>query len=209
MKSFKTPQESFWAGKFGTEYIDRNTGQDLLASNIAFFANGLRYAQGIKSCLEFGANIGMNLSALKALYPNLDAYGIEINEDASLKLEDLIPKSNIFNSSILEFHPSRQWDLVLIKTVLIHISPDELQTVYEKLVSSTSRYLMVAEYYSQTPTEVTYRGHIGRLFKRDFAGEILSAYPEMKLIDYGFSYRFDPKFPQDDITWFLLEKNRL
>jgi len=28
----------------------------------------------------------------------------------------------------------------------------------------------------------------------------------MKLIDYGFNYRNDPSFPQDDITWFLMEK---
>jgi spore coat polysaccharide biosynthesis protein SpsF len=25
-------------------------------------------------------------------------------------------------------------------------------------------------------------------------------------VDYGFAYRRDPNFPQDDITWFLLEK---
>ena len=24
--------------------------------------------------------------------------------------------------------------------------------------------------------------------------------------DYGFAYKRDPKFPQDDITWFLMEK---
>jgi len=29
----------------------------------------------------------------------------------------------------------------------------------------------------------------------------------MRLIDYGFAYRHDPNFPQDDITWFLLERH--
>ena len=38
------------------------------------------------------------------------------------------------------------------------------------------------------------------------AGEIMELHPEMKLIDYGFSYRHDPVFPQDDITWFLMER---
>jgi spore coat polysaccharide biosynthesis protein SpsF len=28
----------------------------------------------------------------------------------------------------------------------------------------------------------------------------------MKLLDYGFAYRRDPDFPQDDINWFLLER---
>jgi spore coat polysaccharide biosynthesis protein SpsF len=44
------------------------------------------------------------------------------------------------------------------------------------------------------------------LFKRDFAGEIMERHPQMQLVDYGFSYRRDPNFPQDDITWFLMER---
>jgi len=31
----------------------------------------------------------------------------------------------------------------------------------------------------------------------------------MQLVDYGFAYRRDPNFPQDDITWFLMEKTEL
>ena len=34
--TFKTEQEAFWAGNFGTEYIKRNQGDDLLASNLNF-----------------------------------------------------------------------------------------------------------------------------------------------------------------------------
>lgn len=90
--------------------------------------------------------------------------------------------------------------------VLIHINPDMLPMVYDKLVASTGRYLMVAEYYNPAPVAVSYRGHSDRLFKRDFAGEIMDRHPQLQLVDYGFSYRRDPNFPQDDITWFLMEK---
>jgi spore coat polysaccharide biosynthesis protein SpsF len=31
-----TPQEEFWAGCFGTDYISRNDGNELLASNLVF-----------------------------------------------------------------------------------------------------------------------------------------------------------------------------
>jgi len=206
MSNFNNPQEAFWAGKFGIEYIDRNCENSLITANVDFFSKGLRYARNIKSCIEFGANIGMNIKALKILYPHLEVHGLEINVEAAKKLTDCIPASCVYNTSILDFATARQWDLVLIKTVLIHISPDSLDLVYEKLVNSTSRYLLIAEYYSQTPVEVTYRGHADRLFKRDFAGEILDAYPNLELIDYGFTYQRDPKYPQDDITWFLLEK---
>lgn len=206
MKTFNTPQEGFWAGDFGAEYIERNRGSSLLAANIDFFARGLQRAQGIKSCIEFGANIGMNISALKLLYPDIEAHGIEINDEAAAHLGEVIPPSQIYNTSILDFSPPRQWDLTLIKTVLIHIEPNFLHSVYEKLVSSTSRYLMVAEYYSQRPVGISYRGHSDRLFMRDFAGEILDSFREMQLIDYGFAYRRDPRHPHDDISWFLLEK---
>ena len=203
---FKTEQEEFWAGNFGDDYIDRNEGEKLLASNLEFFSKSLKCANNTNSCIEFGANIGMNLKALKLLYPEQDQFGIEINTEAANQLKSIIPEQNVTVGSIFDFSPNQTWDLVLIKGVLIHINPDELDKVYEKLVTSCGRYLLVAEYYNPSPVTIPYRGHENRLFKRDFAGEILEKYPSMTLIDYGFAYRNDPSFPQDDITWFLLEK---
>lgn len=205
-KTFKTEQESFWAGSFGTEYIKRNQGDALLASNLNFFSKAFHAVRGVESCIEFGANIGMNLKSLGLLYPALELHGIEINLDAATELGQVIPQSNVHQTSILEFNPQRLWDMVLIKGVLIHISPNELPKVYDKLVESARRYVFVAEYYNPSPVAITYRGHTDRLFKRDFVGEILERHPQMQLLDYGFSYHLDPNFPQDDITWFLLEK---
>jgi spore coat polysaccharide biosynthesis protein SpsF len=203
---FRTEQEAFWAGDFGTEYISRNQGDALLASNLDFFAKALRMARGAKTCIEFGANIGMNLRALKLLHPAQEQYAVEINADAVKMLEDVIPAVNIHPVSILDYEPAIACDLVLIKGVLIHINQDMLPLVYDKLVAASGRYLLVAEYYSQSPVSIPYRGHNDRLFKRDFAGEIMDRHPEMKLVDYGFAYRRDPDFPQDDISWFLMEK---
>lgn len=36
MEQYKTEQEAFWAGDFGTEYIGRNDSDQLLASNLNF-----------------------------------------------------------------------------------------------------------------------------------------------------------------------------
>lgn len=204
--TFKTDQENFWAGDFGSEYIRRNQGEALLASNLAFFVNALKAARGVKSVIEFGANIGMNLKALKLLYPTQEQYGIEINADAARQLAHVLPPAHIYATSILDFEPELTWDLVLIKGVLIHINPDALPQVYDKLVAACGRYLLMAEYYNPTPVSISYRGHADRLFKRDFAGEIMARHPQMRLVDYGFVYRHDPNFPQDDTTWFLMEK---
>ena len=207
MHKYKTPQETFWAGDFGNEYIDRNNGQELLKSNLRFFSVALKKASHISSCLELGANIGMNLRALKLLYPDIDLRAVEINPTAANSLSEFIGGDNVFRGSILDFSIERQSDLLLIKTVLIHINPAMLQAVYEKMYRASSRYILMCEYYNTTPVTITYRGHQDRLFKRDFAGEILDRHKDLRLVDYGFVWKRDPYFPQDDITWFLLEKN--
>lgn len=204
---YRTEQEQFWAGSFGNDYIERNTGELLLASNLNFFTGAMNRARDVRSCIEFGANIGMNLQAISLLFPQLDLHAVEINTTAVKRLAELVPPENIYHGSILDYEPERSWDLALIKGVLIHINPDFLPVVYDKLVRSTRRYLLVAEYYNPTPVTIPYRGQSDRLFKRDFAGEIMDLYPEFKLVDYGFQYRRDPNFPQDDISWFLMERS--
>jgi pseudaminic acid biosynthesis-associated methylase len=204
---FKTEQEAFWAGEFGNEYINRNNSKQLLASNLNFFSKALQKAGKIKSCIEFGANIGMNIKAIQLLYPEINIKAIEINENASSELSKLIGTENVSNCSIFDFDTTNiSVDLSIIKGVLIHINPDKLTEVYQKLYDSSSNYILIAEYYNPSPVSISYRGHQDRLFKRDFAGDMMELYPTLSLIDYGFIYRKDPAFPQDDVTWFLLKK---
>lgn len=206
IKNYFTEQEAFWAGNFGTEYIARNKGEQLLASNLNFFVKALKQAGKIKSCLEFGANIGMNLRALRLLHPEISLNGVEINPNAAKILSEFVGKQNVYEGSIFDYPVSGQYDLALIKGVLIHINPDMLGNVYQKLYESSKKYILVCEYYNPSPVAVSYRGHSDKLFKRDFAGEMMDQYPDLLLVDYGFAYRRDPAFPQDDITWFLMEK---
>lgn len=204
--NFKTEQEAFWAGSFGDAYIQRNQSEELLASNLNFFSQVFRSAARPEKILEFGANVGMNLRALQILFPGVETSGVEINEKAAAELATVIKNGEVFQTSILDFEIAEKCDVSLIKGVLIHINPDELPAVYDKLYNASSRYVVVAEYYNPSPVSISYRGHSERLFKRDFAGEMLSLYPDLTLVDYGFAYHKDPKFSQDDITWFLLEK---
>lgn len=41
-EEYRTEQEHFWAGKFGSDYIERNRGEAMVASNLAFFSRALR-----------------------------------------------------------------------------------------------------------------------------------------------------------------------
>lgn len=207
-KSYKTNQEEFWSGEFGDSYIDRNKSDQLLASNMHFFSTILQNCNSINSVLELGANIGMNIKALKLLLPFSKFEGVEINQQA---YEALITIAGVrgYHQSIFDFQPSQAYDFVFMKGVLIHINPEMLRLVYHKLYSSSKKYLCIAEYYNPTPVALSYRGHSDKLFKRDFAGDLMEQFPDIELIKYGFAYHRDPLFPQDDINWFLFKKNNL
>jgi pseudaminic acid biosynthesis-associated methylase len=201
-----TDQEAFWRGEFGNEYTDRNKGAHWVASNAAFFHRILSRTRDIGTVLELGSNSGLNLAALTQLLPGAALSAVEINEKAAAELRRNLPNVDLYVTSISEFQPTKTWDLVFTKGVLIHINPDRLTPAYELMYRLASRYVLVSEYYSPKPTEVVYRGHSGKLFKRDFAGEMLDAFPDLSLVDYGFVYHRDPNFPQDDMSWFLMEK---
>ncbi len=205
---YKTEQEAFWANEFGEDYIGRNNSSELLASNLNFFSKALNQAGKPGSIIEFGANIGMNLKALKLLYPGINLHGIEINKMAANELVKAIGSENVTNASIYDYNSTGKFEVSLIKGVLIHINPDMLNLVYEKLYEASSKYILICEYYNPSPVTINYRGHNDRLFKRDFAGEIMEKYTDLKLLDYGFVYKRDNSFPQDDITWFLLKKEK-
>ena len=115
--------------------------------------------------------------------------------------------ANIVQGTIVgKLDINQTFDLTFTKTVLIHINPECLPQVYENLYRLSKRYIMVCEYYSPSPVSVNYRGYTDRLFKRDFAGELIDRYG-LRLIDYGFTYHRDNYLRyQDDVTWFLLEK---
>ena len=203
--TYHTEQEKFWAGEFGLGYMERNQGEKIVLSNLALFAQILKSAPGIKSIVELGCNIGLNLKALHRINPDFSLCGYEINSVAAEQAKKL-GIADIVCSTILDpADDKRTFDLAFTKGVLIHINPDELDKVYANLYTLSRRYIVVCEYYNPVPVTVPYRGNSDRLFKRDFAGEMIDRY-RLRLIDYGFVYHRDGYFPQDDVTWFLMEK---
>ena len=170
-RQFKTDQEAFWAGEFGNGYIDRNKGNAIIARNIVLFSKILSRTQKVKSVIEFGSSIGLNLMAIKKLFPNVELSAIEINENSVNELSKCVEGIKVYHQSILGFVPDYKRDFVLSKGLLIHINPSKLDAVYELLYKTTKRYICLAEYYNPTPVTVTYRGHNKKLFKREFTNE--------------------------------------
>lgn len=192
----------FWSGEFGDKYHARNN-RDLIKNNIAlfekiFFNNLTVYPYSI---LEFGAGTGLNIWALKKIFPIALYSAVEINKNACKEL-DTIPQINVINSSA---RTQEKHDLVLTKGFLIHIPPEEIEDIYNAIYESADKYILMCEYFNPTLIEVKYRGNNGRMWKRDFAGDMLERNRDLQLLDYGFAYKRD-EFPQDNLNWFLLEK---
>lgn len=202
---YQTEQEAFWAGHFGDRYSKRSALPEYDTAAQNFLSRALASTQGISSVLELGANVGLNLTALQNLFPGVHLEAVEINSTAIRELEKVLAPEHVHEGSFLTFKPSRKYDLVLCKGVLIHTDPDSLGIVYEVIKESAAHYILIGEYYNPFPDEVNYRGNSGKLFRRDFAGELLDLYPDLILCDYGFFYHRDQVTPQDDLTWFLLE----
>lgn len=204
----KTEQEKFWEGEFGDSYIERNKSNQLYSSNLALFSRILQSTNSVNSVLELGCNIGMNLRALNTLLVSSSISGVDINAKAISILHESFPEFTVKLQSILSDLDIGSADFTFTKGVLIHVNPEKLDLVYRNLYENSNRYICVIEYYSPSPVSIPYRGHNDRLYKRDFCKDIMTKYTDLSLIDYGFVYRGDVNFPQDDLSWFLMEKNK-
>ena len=204
MNSKLDEQELFWKNDFGDNYTERNN--DLLLINKIELFKKIFKNINIINLLEIGCNRGLNLEAINNIDKYIELNGIEINEKASIIIKNKNICKSIYNKSIFEFDNGDKYSLVFTLGVLIHINPERLNEVYTKMYNLSNKYILIGEYYSRNVQEINYRGHQNKLFKRDFCNDIMNLYPTIKLIDYGFIYHNDQKYPLDDITWFLLEK---
>tara|TARA_B100000029_G_scaffold475408_1_gene518621 strand:- start:1207 stop:1821 length:615 start_codon:yes stop_codon:yes gene_type:complete len=202
----KTEQSEFWRGSFGDQYTDRNSDQSIISSNMNLFEKIIESTGFLESILEFGCNRGLNLLAIRQLMPKAELSGVDVNAKALQNLNQVDNRVVTMEGTIESFVSENMFDLVFTKGVLIHIHPDNLALAYSQIEKYSRRYVLLAEYFNPTPVEVEYRGHTGKLFKRDFAAELMSLYPSLTLVDYGFRYHLDPIYPLDNISWFLLEK---
>jgi hypothetical protein len=75
--------------------------------------------------------------------------------------------------------------------------------------SVTYEFIKIGIIYAKSVDRIIDDGNYDyeRLYRPDFAGEKLDKYSNLKLIENGFAYHRDAAFPQDDITWFLMQKS--
>jgi pseudaminic acid biosynthesis-associated methylase len=194
-----TRLERMWAGEFGERYIERNLGGGEQRGR--FWGPVLR-RHPVKSALEVGSNIGLNLDHVVAA--GARATGVDVNASALKRMRERLPDAAAVQSAgrRLPFG-DRSFDLVFTAGVLIHQPLETLDEVMREIVRCSRRYVLCVEYYAPEPTEVPYRGEPGSLFKLDFGARYLAAAPEVMLL-----WREEPPFEffGDAMTAWMFER---
>jgi spore coat polysaccharide biosynthesis protein SpsF len=202
-------QVRFWRGEFGDAYIERNTGDERHLHDRA-----LLWAEILKtmaeapplSILEVGSNIGENLRALKRL-THADLIALEPNARARaiLARDKVTDESRILEGPAHRIPlPADSVDFAFTSGVLIHIHPDHLLFSCQEIHRVAGRYIGCIEYFSDQPEEKIYRGHEGKLFKRDFGSFWLDHFPGLRVLGYGFAWKRLTGW--DNATWWVFEK---
>lgn len=209
MSESKGKQEQLWRGDFGDSYTDRNAiSDDKLAALTNHWSRVLRVTESAPpaSILEVGANIGLNLRALRRL-TGAELIALEPNAKARQRLvADGVVKSDRAIDGLGNAIPlaTGSVDLAFTSGVLIHIHPDNLLATCKELYRVSRRYIACIEYFADKPEEVLYRGHTEALFKRDFGSYYLDQFPDLRVLDYGFTWKRVSTL--DNLTWWLFEK---
>lgn len=201
-----TKPEVFYQGAEGDAWMRRCDSSKYLKQNIAMFAKIIERTERVHSVLEFGPGGGNDLLALSCLLPGASFAGVEINALACETIKEQMPDVEIHHISAMDYQVTKRYDMVLCKGFLVHIIEEILPDIYRKIYDAADKYICLVEYYNPTPVEINWRDNQGVMFKRDFCGEMLNQFSDLKLADYGFVYHRDANFPQDDFNWFLMEK---
>lgn len=199
-----------WSGDFGNNYVERNMFEEwkLEPGRKAF--EKMIGCLNVKSILEVGSNIGLNLIYINALMKGtVDLYAVEPNTKAFEQMTsntDLLELKKAWNCNAFQIPAGdSSIDLVFTAGVLIHVSPENLACAMAEIVRVARKYVLCIEYFSHKPEEVPYHGQKGLLFKRDFGAFYLDRFPKLKCLDYGFLWQRElPIF--DNLHWWLFEK---
>ena len=208
MVDWMRKQDAYW--KENLPYIQRNSNFDFELGVKAWntILDGIDRLK-IQNVLDCGSNIGRNIGYLmdERLLNNRDFTALDINIDALNILKSKHPNVQTLEANLIDFDSSETYDLVFTSGVLIHIHPDNLKNVFDRLMLCTKKYLILIEYFSRTITEIVYHGQSELLWKRDYGKDFME-HSNWRVVSYGFLWgqEFDD-CGFDDCNYWVFERN--
>lgn len=188
-----------WSGESGNDYTKRNKVFPTIFQRQGVWKQILEGCD-IDSVLEVGCNVGHNLRAMKWADPNIFTHGVEINREARLECLKHSPCTETIEEALDWEHGG--FDLVFTCGVMIHTDPQLLGRLCADMVSASKQYVMCAEYFNATPTEIPYRSNL-RLWKRDFGSYLMDEF-RLRPVTQGFLWK--PTTGMDNLTFWLFKK---
>ena len=119
-----------------------------------------RISGSFKSVLELGCGFGRITKLLLTNYDNITEYlAVDISTDQIENAKNLISSPKLSNKVKLDFLVSdiqslkldKQYDLVILSEVLLHILPTEIDSIVNKLISMTKRHIINIDWYEDQP----------------------------------------------------------
>lgn len=187
-----THQRKTWESEFGKDYLQRNLFNPDELENLYLTRYGLsktqlnsRFLENIPKdakILEVGTNIGNQILHLQKMgFTNL--YGIEIQERAINFAKHRADNLNIIKGDALDIpFKDNFFDLVFTHGVLIHISPENINSVLKEIYRVSKKYIWGLEYYAPNYTEIEYHGQNSLMWKTDFMNLYKTNFSDLKIV---------------------------
>ena len=113
-----------------------------------------------KSVLELGCGFGRITKLLLTNYNNINEYlAVDISPDQIENAKTLLSSTKLPNELKLDFLVSdiqslkldKEYDLVILSEVLLHILPSDIDSIIKKLIALSKKYIINIDWYEDHP----------------------------------------------------------
>ena len=119
-----------------------------------------------KSVLELGCGFGRITKLLLTTYSNINEYlAVDISPDQIENAKTLLSSTTLPNELKLDFLVSdiqslkldKEYDLVILSEVLLHILPSDIDSIIKKLITLSKKYIINIDWYEDHPPRIQAR----------------------------------------------------
>lgn len=121
----------------------------------------------IRTVLEVGANVGVQLEAIHRIWPHAELMACEPN-DYARSLQPAYVRQVGIKPPVIDL-PDAAVDMVLVRGVLSHIPADRLEAAMAEIRRVAARWIVCGEYYAAGEEEgLSWKGRRDLLWGRDW-----------------------------------------
>ena len=160
-------------------YWKQNTRREYLARNICAL-------NSISSVIEMGCNVGSNLYAIHKINPDIRLAGVDINELAvhyglqKFCAEDIQADLKTMSLYDIDRIPEKSYDVVFTSAVLMHLPPDNLNTILKNFKRIACKFVIHLELHAFSKSEYLYYKKLAQKKFRDrWCRDYFMAYNEI------------------------------